>query len=176
MATGIAFLPHTLVGVAGARLAPAVMRRTGARALIVSAASLSAAGFVWQSLIDADSTYWEGLLGPAVVMSAGMGLLITPITTTVTSGIAEQDAGAASGLMNATRQIGGAIGLAALLTPAATASGTSTAGAYRTVFLAIAAVCAAVAALAFTLPAPPRTEQPRRGRSSPEDGTAPAAP
>ncbi|WP_326692366.1 MULTISPECIES: MFS transporter [unclassified Streptomyces] len=153
LATGIAFLPHTLVGVVGARLAPAVMRRTGPRALIVLAALLAAAGFVWQSRIGADSTYWEGLLGPAIVMSAGMGLLITPITTTVTSGIAEQDAGAASGLMNATRQIGGAVGLAALVTLAATADS------YRAVFLAIAAVCTAVAALAFALPAPHRRDQ-----------------
>ncbi|WP_257002086.1 hypothetical protein [Streptomyces sp. WZ.A104] len=47
-ATGVAFLPHTLVGIAGARLAPAVMRRTGPRALIVLAELPSASGFVWQ--------------------------------------------------------------------------------------------------------------------------------
>ncbi|WJV48124.1 MFS transporter [Streptomyces flavofungini] len=154
LATGVAFLPHTLVGIAGARLAPAVMRRTGPRTLIMLAALLAAAGFVWQSRIGANSSYMEGLLGPAIVMSAGMGLLITPITTTVTSGIAAQDAGAASGLMNAARQIGGAVGLAALVTLAATA--TDATASYRTVFLAIAAVCTAVAALAFALPAPHR--------------------
>ncbi|MBR8640415.1 hypothetical protein KEF29_16740 [Streptomyces tuirus] len=60
------------------------------------AALIAAVGFVWQSRIGVDSNYLDGLLGPAIVMSAGMGLLITPITTTVTSGIAEQDAGAAS--------------------------------------------------------------------------------
>ncbi|UFQ18921.1 MULTISPECIES: MFS transporter [Streptomyces] len=156
LATGVAFLPHTLVGIAGARLAPAVMRRTGPRALIVLAALLAAAGFVWQSRIGADSTYWEGLLGPAIVLSAGMGLLITPITTTVTSGIAEKDAGAASGLMNTTRQIGGVVGLAALVTLASPT--TDAPASYRAVFLVIAAVCTAVAALAFALPAPPRRE------------------
>ncbi|WP_237539315.1 MULTISPECIES: MFS transporter [unclassified Streptomyces] len=150
LATGIAFLPHTLAGIAAARLAPAVMHRTGPRTLIVLAALLAAAGFVWQSRIGTDSTYLEGLLGPAIVMSAGMGLLITPITTTVTSGIAEQDAGAASGLMNTTRQIGGAAGLAALVTLTTATAGT--AASYRTVFVAIAAVCTAVAALAFALP------------------------
>ncbi|MEU9425301.1 MFS transporter [Streptomyces sp. NPDC048342] len=154
LACGVGFLPHTLVGIAAARLAPAVMRRTGARALIALSALLSAAGFLWQSRIGADSGYLEGLLGPAVVMSAGMGLLITPITTTVTSGIAPQDAGAASGLMNAARQIGGAVGLAALVTLAA-AQGTLTAS-YRAVFVAIAVVCTAVAVMACALPAPHR--------------------
>ena len=57
LATGTAFLPHTLVGIAGARLAPAIMRRTGPRALIVLAALLAAAGSVWQSRIGAGRTY-----------------------------------------------------------------------------------------------------------------------
>ncbi|ESP95939.1 putative drug resistance efflux protein [Streptomyces sp. GBA 94-10 4N24] len=127
LATGIGFLPHTLAGIAGARLAPAVMCWCGPRALIITSALLSAAGFLWQSQTGADAGYLEGLLGPAIVMSAGMGLLITPITTLVTSGVPAREAGAASGLMNATRQIGGAIGLAALVTLAATVRGTMSA-------------------------------------------------
>ncbi|WP_413098415.1 hypothetical protein [Streptomyces sp. Inha503] len=101
-----------------------------------------------------------------------MGLLITPITTTVTSGILAQDAGAASGLMNATRQIGGALGLATLVALAATTSGTT--ASYRAVFVTIAAACAGVAALALALPAavsrsgfrdhaPPSAERAHRG-------------
>nr|WP_281262785.1 MFS transporter [Streptomyces cahuitamycinicus] len=156
LACGVGFLPHTLAGITAARLAPMVMRRTGARALIVGSALLSAAGFVWQSRIGADSGYLDGLLGPALAMSAGMGLLITPITTTVTSGVSSTDAGAASGLMNAARQIGGAIGLAVLVTLAAAT--TDSAMSYRTVFLAIAAMCGGVAALAVALPTPRRNE------------------
>jgi hypothetical protein len=150
LACGIGFLPHTLAGIAGARLSPAVMARTGARALIVLAALLAAAGFVWQSRIGVDDGYLYGLLGPAIVMSAGMGLLITPITTTVTSGTREREAGAASGLMNATRQLGGAIGLAALVTLSAAQGGTATS--YPPVFLTMAVVCAGVAAPACALP------------------------
>ncbi|MFD7507371.1 MFS transporter [Streptomyces sp. NPDC059850] len=152
LTTGAGFLPHTLVGIAAARSAPAVMRRTGPRTLIVGSALLSAAGFLWQSRIETGSGYLDGMLGSGVIMSAGMGLLITPITTTVTSGIPAQDAGAASGLMNATRQIGGALGLATLVTLASTTADTT--ASYRAVFLAITAMCAGVAALALTLPAP----------------------
>ncbi|GAA2101028.1 MFS transporter [Streptomyces albiaxialis] len=153
LATGVGFLPHTVAGIAAARLAPAAMRRTGARALIALSALLSAAGFAWQSRTGADSGYLTGLLGPGLVMSTGMGLLITPLTATVTSGIPRQDAGAASGLMNATRQIGGALGLAGLVTLAA--GDTGTADSFRPVFLGLAVLCATVAALATTLPAPP---------------------
>ncbi|CAM5633680.1 MULTISPECIES: MFS transporter [Streptomyces] len=152
LAAGVGFLPHTLVGIAAARLAPAVMERTGARGLIVLSAVLSAVGFVWQSSISTDSGYLDGLLGPAIVMSAGMGLLITPITTTVTSGIREQDAGAASGLMNTTRQLGGVVGLSALVTLATADGGPDLS--YRAVFVATAAVCAGVAVMALALPAP----------------------
>ncbi|MGV9877724.1 hypothetical protein [Streptomyces sp. NPDC003006] len=94
--TGLGFLPHTLVGIAGARLAPRVMERIGARRLIVLSAAVSAAGFLWRSRATPDSGYLIGLLGPAVVMSAGMGLLITPITTTVTFGVGDVDAGSGS--------------------------------------------------------------------------------
>lgn len=138
------------VGGLGVRIPPLVQ---GPRALIITSALLSAAGFLWQSQTGADAGYMEGLLGPAIVMSAGMGLLITPITTPVTSGVPAREAGAASGLMNATRQIGGAIGLAALVTLAATVTGTMSA--YQEVFTAIAVVCAVVAATACVLPAPP---------------------
>lgn len=154
LATGIGFLPHTLVAITAARLAPAALRRIGPRALIIVSALLSAAGFVWQSRVGAHSGYLDGLLGPAIVMSAGMGLLSTPIITTATSGIHGQDAGAASGLMNATRQLGGALGLAVLVTLAATGSGPV--ASYRAVFTVIAVVCTAVAITALALPAPPR--------------------
>lgn len=153
---GIGFLPHTLVGIAGARLAPTFMRRIGARSLIVLSALLAAVGFLWQSRLGDHSSYVDGLLGPAIVMSAGMGLLITPITTTVTSGVDEQDAGAASGLMNTTRQLGGAFGLAALVTAATATDGPDLS--YQTVFLATAGVCVAVAAMAYALPAPQPTD------------------
>ncbi|CAM5718322.1 DHA2 family efflux MFS transporter permease subunit OS=Streptomyces alboniger OX=132473 GN=CP975_10340 PE=4 SV=1 [Streptomyces alboniger] len=152
LATGLGFLPHTLIGVAAARLAPVVMKRTGARGLIVLSALLSTLGFLWQSSISTDSGYVDGLLGPAIVMSAGMGLLITPITTTVTSGVREQDAGAASGLMNTTRQLGGVVGLAALVT-LATAHGAADLS-YTAAFVAMATLCAATACTALALPAP----------------------
>lgn len=154
--TGVAFLPHTLVTIiVGARFTPWIMQRIDSRTLIIVGAVIASVGFLWQSRATAGSSYLVGILGPAVVFSIGSGLLITPITTTVTSGIDESDAGAASGLMNTTKQVGGALGLAVLVVIAASQTQTPTALAagYSRAFLTIAVMLIVVAAASFALPA-----------------------
>ncbi|OXM72305.1 MULTISPECIES: MFS transporter [Amycolatopsis] len=153
--TGLGFLPHTLVAIViGVRVTPWLMRRLDNRALIVAGAVIAAAGFWWQSRSTADSGYLSGILGPAIVFSTGSALLNTPITTTVTSGIDAKDAGAASGLMNTTKQFGGALGLAVLVTITGNHLDTppAPAAAYGRAFLTIAAILVAVAVVALTLP------------------------
>ncbi|MFF0312254.1 MFS transporter [Streptosporangium sp. NPDC004379] len=114
--TGLAFLPHTLLTMlVGLRLTPWLMRRADDRVLIVAGALIGAAGFWWQSRIAPGQDYLTAIAGPAVLISLGGGLLNTPLTVTVTSGVAAADAGAASGLMNTAKQIGGALGLASLV-------------------------------------------------------------
>ncbi|QFU92993.1 MFS transporter [Amycolatopsis sp. YIM 10] len=154
---GLGFVPHALVMlVVGLRLVPWLMRRVQARALIAAGAVIGAIGFWWQSRITPDSAYLDGVLGPAVLISIGGGLVGTPLARTVTSGVEPVDAGAASGLMNTTRQFGGAFGLAVLLT--VTASGTSGSAAtlaehYGDAFTGIALIMLAIAALTPVLPA-----------------------
>jgi EmrB/QacA subfamily drug resistance transporter len=159
--TGLGFLPHTLITVAvGAWLAPRLMGRVPARTLLAAGCLIGAAGFWWQSCIDLTDTYLTGVLGPAVAISIGGGLLNTPLTTIVTSGVTDDDAGAASGLMNTTKQIGGALGLAALLTVATTTTTGNledprqlVAG-FAVAFEVMAGLLMLVAVLAAALPAP----------------------
>lgn len=106
------------------------------------------AGFAWQSQLDADSAYVTGILGPAIIFSVGAGLLNTPLTAAVTTGVPTADAGAASGLMNTTKQVGAALGLAALITTTADSR-----SGYGRAFLLIAAAMIGVAAIATLLPA-----------------------
>jgi sugar phosphate permease len=106
---------------------------------------LAAAGFLWQSRLGPGSGYLGGILAPAVVFSFGGGVLNTPLTTTVTSGVDVANTGAASGLMNTTKQVGGALGLAALVSVAGSAE-------YDRAFLALATIMMVVAALAYALP------------------------
>jgi EmrB/QacA subfamily drug resistance transporter len=144
--TGLGFLPHTLVTVAvAALLTPWLMRRVDSRSLVAAGALLAAAGFLWQSRLGPGSGYLDGILAPAVVFSFGSGLLNTPLTTTVTSGVDVANTGAASGLMNTTKQVGGALGLAALVSVAGSAE-------YDRAFLALATIMMVVAALAYALP------------------------
>lgn len=158
--TGLGFLPHTLLTViVGARITPHLMRYVDGRTLIAIGAAVAAAGFLWQSRIASDSGYLYGVLGPAIFISAGAGLLNTPITATVTSGVSKTDAGAASGLMNTSKQFGGVLGLAALVAVASVSVQTpdALAAGYGRAFLTIAAILLVVAVSAFALPAkPPR--------------------
>ncbi|MEV4570386.1 MFS transporter [Nonomuraea sp. NPDC049419] len=155
--TGLAFLPHTLLTMlVGLRVTPWLMRRTGDRVLIVTGALIGAAGFLWQSRLGPGGDYVTAVLGPAALISLGGGLLNTPLTVTVTSGVASEDAGAASGLMNTAKQIGGALGLATLValtsTQGAGANPADLAEGYGQAFVLIAVALAGAGVLALALP------------------------
>ena len=149
--TGLGFLPHTMITMAvGASVAPSLKRRLDARVLIAVGATIVALGFGWQGLNASrlDGGYLEELLGPAILISTGGGLLNTPITATVTSGVPRADAGAASGLMNTAKQIGGALGLAVLVVVTSGPAGL----AYDTALVAMAFILVAVGLGALLLP------------------------
>lgn len=94
----------------------------GARNLAVIGALLAAAGFAWQSTLTADGTFLGTILGPGILMMVGIGLATTPLATLATSSASPDDAGLVSGLVNTSRTMGGAIGLATLTTVAAAAA------------------------------------------------------
>ncbi|WP_027942644.1 MFS transporter [Amycolatopsis taiwanensis] len=153
--TGLGFLPHTLLSImVGTWLTPWLMRFTPHRLLIAGGALVAAGGFGWQSALTPGSGYLAGIAGPAVLIALGSGLLNTPLTTTVTAGIDSADAGAASGLMNTTKQAGAALGLAALVMAAGTpdTAPEHLATAYGHAFALIAAILTAAAVATFALP------------------------
>lgn len=111
---GLGFLPLTLVTMlVGVLIAPKVLDRWPPGPVIATAAVIAAGGFTWQALAPT-ADYLLAIAGPAVVIGVGAGLLNTPLAVAVTSNVADADAGAASGLMNTGKQLGGALGLAAL--------------------------------------------------------------
>ncbi|MGW2019055.1 MFS transporter [Streptomyces sp. NPDC001927] len=124
---GLALVPSSVSVIVGSKLAPRLMPTTGARNLAVIGALVAAAGFAWQSTMTANGTFLTIILGPGILMMAGIGLLTTPLATLATSSAAPGDAGLVSGLVNTSRTMGGALGLAVLSTVAAarTAGGTS---------------------------------------------------
>ncbi|MGH9297251.1 MAG: MFS transporter [Acidimicrobiales bacterium] len=116
--TGFAFLPQTVAIVAGAQISSRLVLRTGARLLLVIGGLLSAGGLFWLSDLGVATGYWSGFFVPSVAIALGLGLSFTPLAFAATSGVPPNEAGLASGLVNTSRQIGGAIGLAALTTVA----------------------------------------------------------
>ncbi|MFD9603203.1 DHA2 family efflux MFS transporter permease subunit [Streptomyces sp. NBC_01224] len=123
---GLALMPSSLAVVLGSKCAPRVMAGVGAKNLALIGTTVAAAGFGWQSTMGADGSYLTSVCLPGVLMMAGAGLASTPLASLAITGAAHGEAGLVSGLVNTSRTMGGALGLAVLSTVAAarTAGGT----------------------------------------------------
>ncbi|WP_210589127.1 MFS transporter [Streptomyces sp. GESEQ-35] len=122
IAAGVAFLPVTVVIAIGAGLSQRFLPVLGPKPFMLVGSALAVIGLVWQTLISSDSSYVGGVLGPMLVFGFGMGLNFVTLTVTAVSGVAQHEAGAASGLLNATQQVGGSLGLSILTTVFGSAS------------------------------------------------------
>lgn len=156
----------------GSWFAPRLSRRLGPHVTLAAGLLTQAAGLLWLSRITADGSYPADLLGPILVIGLGLGTAFVQLTGAAVTGVRPADSGLASGLVNTTRQIGGAVGLAVLGTLAASRTAAAahhhspaaalTEG-YRRAFLVSAAVLAVGAALtpflSRRLAAQPHTEQ-----------------
>ncbi|PJI91022.1 MFS transporter [Luteimicrobium subarcticum] len=112
---GLAFLPLTAVLFAFSRISAALMTRVGLRPLLVGGLTVSTVALLVLSQLQADSSY-VGVLVPLVLFGIGNGLAFVPLTAAALTEVEPQDAGAASGLVNATQQVGSSLGLAVLVT------------------------------------------------------------
>jgi EmrB/QacA subfamily drug resistance transporter len=119
---GLAFLPVTVAIVTGAGLSQRFLPVLGPKPFMVVGSTVVALGLAWQTFISPDSSYVGGVLGPMLVFGFGMGLNFVTLTLTAVSGVAPHEAGAASGLLNATQQVGGSLGLSILTTVFGSAS------------------------------------------------------
>jgi predicted MFS family arabinose efflux permease len=113
---GFAFLPVTLGIMIGAGLAQGLIKRFGPRAVGAAGLTIATAGMLWLTGLPVHGTYLSDLLVGLFPMSLGMGLTFVPVTLLATAGVSAEDSGLASGLLNTSQQIGGALGLAVLST------------------------------------------------------------
>jgi EmrB/QacA subfamily drug resistance transporter len=113
---GLAFLPITSGILVGAAVAQGAIRRFGPRAVGVTGVSLATIGMLVLTGLPVHGSYVSDLLTGLFPMSVGMGLTFVPVTLMATAGVAPRDAGLASGLLNTSQQVGGALGLAVLST------------------------------------------------------------
>jgi EmrB/QacA subfamily drug resistance transporter len=117
--TGVGFLPQTAAIAVGAQVSARLVPRFGPRPPLLVGVLLAVVGLAWLSRISPTGTYVGDVLGGSVLATLGMGFSFTPLAFAATSGVARQEAGLASGMLNTSRQVGGSIGLAALATVAA---------------------------------------------------------
>ncbi|OLT35063.1 MFS transporter [Actinomadura sp. CNU-125] len=122
---GTEFMPLGAATIAGSVLAVKLGYRFAPRTLLIAGALLTASGFAWFGRISPGGTFLADVLGPSIVVGIGFGLCLAPVVSTATVGVAAHETGAASGLLNSTRQLGAAFGLAALGTAAHDRTGPS---------------------------------------------------
>ncbi|MCF6507215.1 MFS transporter [Blastococcus sp. MG754426] len=122
---GLALTPGALGIALGARVASGLIGRLGPRGTFWVGALLSAGALAWLSGIDVEGRYAVDVLVPLVLAMAGFGMSGLPLTVTATSGLGPDRAGLASGLLASARQVGSAVGLAALVALATAWAGES---------------------------------------------------
>jgi EmrB/QacA subfamily drug resistance transporter len=120
---GLAFLPTTIVmGTLSLRYSERVITRFGARRTLIGGLALVAAALLVFTTAPVDGDYLVHVLPVMLLLGTGVGLAFPALMTLAMSGATPSDAGLASGLVNTTAQVGGALGLAVLATLAATES------------------------------------------------------
>ena len=115
MATGLAFLPLTLGIFAMSRVTPRIMAAVGPLPMVATGAVGLSASFAWLSVLSSSDTYLSGAFGPMLLNGLSAGLMFMPITSIVLGGVEPEHAGAASGLLQTFQQLGGAVGLAVIV-------------------------------------------------------------
>ena len=120
--SGVAFVAFAFSVVVASNLSQAVVGRVGIRGTLTAGLVLATVSLGLLTRVPVDGHYFWDLFPAFVLGGTGLGFSFVPVTIASLSGVGREDAGVASGLVNTSRQIGGAIGLAAVSTVAATAA------------------------------------------------------
>ena len=117
--TGISYLPLAVGIIISAGVASQLVTRFGFKPPLIAGLLLIAAGLLWFAQVPGTGgSYWADILGPSLLAAVGLGFSFVPVTIAAVSGIKPHEAGLASGLINTSQQVGGALGLAILATVA----------------------------------------------------------
>jgi EmrB/QacA subfamily drug resistance transporter len=110
--TGLAWLAASLTSIVLAGISQALVTRGGAKVVMAIGMTLIGAGVLWATQVPVHGHFLANLAGPFVVAGAGTAFAFIPISIAALAGVSEHQAGLASGLLNTSQQLGGAIGIA----------------------------------------------------------------
>jgi EmrB/QacA subfamily drug resistance transporter len=113
---GLSYLPLAMTIILSAGIASQLVSRFGFKPILISGMALVATGLLMFAGVPVHGSYVSDVLPASLVAGAGLGFSFVPVTIAAVSGVRDSDAGLASGLINTSQQIGGALGLAVLST------------------------------------------------------------
>jgi len=119
--TGVSFLVVPVAVAIAATNVPRLVKKIGYKPILMVAPLLVSAGLFWMSFIPVNGTFWGDVAPGMILLGFGMGATFVSVTIAATSGVPPSESGLASGILNTSQQVGGAIGLA-VLTGIATSS------------------------------------------------------
>ena len=111
---GLSYLPLAVVIIVSAGGAAQLVTKLGFKAVLATGLVLIMIALLWFSQVPTDGTFLANLLAPMLIVAVGLGFAFVPVTIAAVSGISTDDSGLASGLINTSQQVGGALGLAVL--------------------------------------------------------------
>jgi predicted MFS family arabinose efflux permease len=118
--TGLGYLAVALTSVAAAGVAQALVTKLGVRPVLSIGLSAMAVGLAYFTQVSVDGSYVSDLLPGFLCVGVGLGFSFVPVSIAALAGVSDREAGLASGLINTTQNIGGAVGLAILTTVSTT--------------------------------------------------------
>jgi EmrB/QacA subfamily drug resistance transporter len=118
--TGVAWLATSVTSVAFAGLSQALVTRGSAKSVMAIGMALIGGGIIWTAQVPLHGHYVNNLVAPLFIVGIGTAFAFIPVSIAALAGVAEHEAGLASGLLNTTQQVGGALGVAIASTVAAT--------------------------------------------------------
>jgi predicted MFS family arabinose efflux permease len=115
---GLSYLPLALTIIITAGVGSVLVTRVGFKPVLVAGMAFIAAGLIWFGQVSVGGSFLSDILGPSLLAAIGLGLAFVTSTIAAVSGVDAEEAGLASGLINTSQQVGGALGLAVLATVA----------------------------------------------------------
>jgi EmrB/QacA subfamily drug resistance transporter len=187
--TGLAYIGLTLTTIVFSTVAQALVTRAGVRRVLPAGLGLSTVAFVLFARLPVEGHYFTDLFPAFIISGLGLATVFVPMTIGALTGVRKADAGIASGLINTNTQIGGAIGVAAAITIATTATkhyvdshagisafnGAALTHGFDVAFWVLAATAAAgavIAALMLESQPSPAEPEPEVAHAAPEPGSA----
>jgi EmrB/QacA subfamily drug resistance transporter len=113
---GLSYLPLALMIIVASGIASQLVTRVGFKPVLTAGMAFIAAALVWFSQVSVGGGFVTDILGPSLLAATGLGFAFVTTTIAAVSGVRDQESGLASGLINTSQQIGGALGLAVLAT------------------------------------------------------------